>query len=451
VSRWPRAREIFAAFVGLSPVGCEEVGTTTPGGASACAFTVTKNEVSPKMATVGIVEWSLAGSAPSSARVVFELVDAGGSLLNRGGTTPVDLGKPGYRTLLLGLKQARRYAFRIEAERDGRTCVSDEYSLPATGTFADARPVVVSVTQPEKREPGFIVASSGNNVPSRAFIVDADGEFVWYAEAPENPSRALLDYEGEKLWMLSLNLTNEGGEMRYVSMDGLDERRAVSGLDDAHHDFTVMPGGKVAVLVWSAPGVDPESELVIRSADGTLENAFRIGANLYAADAYHANALHYSPFDDAFTIADRNPNVLVKVSAAGSAEWQLGGRCDDAPAGARCFAQTWDVIHGHHLLEDGTLVVFNNGYADRAHVKEFHLNVTPDGLTANEVADYAGTAASSNLGDVQRLPGGNTLVTYSGDRTIVELDSSWNEVQSFSVPIGYASWRQTLYGPPARL
>ncbi len=55
------------------------------------------------------------------------------------------------------------------------------------------------------------------------------------------------------------------------------------------------------------------------------------------------------------------------------------------------------------------------------------------------------------MGDVQRLPGGNTLVTYSTDAKIVELDSSWNEVQTFSARVGYTSWRPTLYGPPPRL
>ena len=55
------------------------------------------------------------------------------------------------------------------------------------------------------------------------------------------------------------------------------------------------------------------------------------------------------------------------------------------------------------------------------------------------------------MGDVQRLPGGNTLVTYTTDGTIVELDPSWNEVQTFSGRFGYSNWRPTLYGPPLRL
>ena len=49
-----------------------------------------------------------------------------------------------------------------------------------------------------------------------------------------------------------------------------------------------------------------------------------------------------------------------------------------------------------------------------------------------------------------RIPGGNTLITYSNAGTIVELDPSWNEVQTLTVPVGYASWRPTLYGPPLR-
>jgi hypothetical protein len=66
------------------------------------------------------------------------------------------------------------------------------------------------------------------------------------------------------------------------------------------------------------------------------------------------------------------------------------------------------------------------------------------------VNDHVGSASSSTLGDVQGLPGGNTLVTYSTAGRIVELDPNWNEVQTFVVRVGYSSWRPTLYGPPAR-
>ena len=69
-----------------------------------------------------------------------------------------------------------------------------------------------------------------------------------------------MDYEGDNLWMISLNVFNSGGEMRSVSMDGEREQRDVPGLEFAHHDFTVMPGGRVAALVWREPGVEIASD-----------------------------------------------------------------------------------------------------------------------------------------------------------------------------------------------
>ena len=433
-----------------SPVGCGSA-------AAPCAFTISKNEVSAQIPTVGVVEWSLDGAPPASAKIVYTLNHAAGAILNRGGEAPVDLDRtnhPTLRTLLLGLKPSSDYTFHVEAMRDGQTCVSPDYALPTTGRFATSPPVTVNVSQPDARQPGFIVTSSGTSVPDSAFIIDADGEVVWYREGPLNTTRALMDYEGDNMWMIALNLLNEGGEMRVVSMDGQQEQRDVPGLELAHHDFTVMPGGRVAALVWRTPGVEVESDLVIRSPDGTVSSPFTIGGNLYRSDTYHANAIHHisSDGDGGFTIADRNPNVVVKVSATGTPEWQLGGVCADAPAGAdHCAAQSWQIAHGHHLLEDGTFVLFNNAGDDTpAHVFDYRLDDAPNAFTATLVKDYAGTASSNTLGDVQRLPGGNTLVTYSSDGKIVELDPSWKEVQTFSVRVGYTSWRPTLYGPPAR-
>jgi hypothetical protein len=238
--------------------------------------------------------------------------------------------------------------------------------------------------------------------------------------------------------------------MRTVSMDGAQAQQNVAGLENAHHDFTVMPGGKVAALVWRGPGIDPESDLVIRSPDGTATTAFTIGGSVYLSDTYHADAIHYLPFDGGFTISDRNPNLIVKVSATGTPEWQLGGSCDGAPAGNRCSPQSWLVNHGHHLLQDGTFVLFNNGENDVNHIFEFDLGVTPSAFTATLVEDYTGSGTGNTLGDVQRLPGGNTLITYAMEGKIVELDPGWNEVQTFAVRVGYSSWRPTLYGPPAR-
>jgi hypothetical protein len=434
---------LIASLVSLASLGCEAP-------APSCDFTVSKNEVSADIPTVGVIEWSLAGGPPSSASIVYVLRGAPSSILNRGGEAPVDLTKPSYRTLLLGLKQASDYTFHIEAVRDGQSCSSPDYALPTTGSFATQPSISVTVSRADERQPGFIVTSSGIFLPPSAFIIDADGDVVWYHAAPENTTRAQMDYEGENMWMVALNVLDEGGEMDVVSMDGAEGQQNVPGFENAHHDFTVMPGGKVAALVWHEPGNDPPSDLVIRAPDGTVSTAFAIGSNLYLSDTYHADAIHYLPFDDSFTISDRNPNLVVKVSATGTPEWQVGGACAGAPAGPSCAPGDWLVNHGHHLLEDGTFVLFNNGESGFNHVREFKLSLPPSAFAATPVEDYTGTGSENTLGDVQRLPGGNTLVTYSTDAQIAELDPSWNVVQTFSARVGYTSWRPTLYGPPTR-
>lgn len=435
-------------------------GRVTDGGAADggdlpmgnCTFTVSTNQVSAKMATVGVVEWSVAGEAPTSAKIVYQLKNAGATVLNTGGEAPVNLTRPNFHTLLLGLKQAQDYTFHIEATRGGSRCVSPDYTLPKTGTLAGAPKITANVMAAAKRARGFILAGTGiSGVAAAAIIIDSDGEIVWSAPAPNSVTRVQMDYEGDNVWMMANNVQNSGGEMRYLSLDGQQGQQNIAGLTASHHDFTVMPGGKVVAMVWVSSGRDPESNLVIRTPDGKLTTAFRIGANLYASSTFHCNAIHYLPADDSFTISDRNPNLVIKVSAAGALKWQIGGSCTNAPAGNRCSPQTWKVNHGHHLLDDGTFLIFNNGTAGNSHVWEFKVNATDTTLNAMLVKDYTGTSTSMVLGDVQRLPNGNTLIMYSTSNVMVEVDPTWNVVQTLSGAGGYATFRTTMYGPPERL
>src|SRR5688572_16903873 len=174
-----RAPLVLCCWLVVTACGGDGKSSPAP---ETCEFSITKNELSSKIPTVGVVEWSLANGTPTSAKIVYTLENAAGTLLNRGGEAPVKLDAPGYRTLLLGLKQASQYTFHIEATLGTRTCVSATLALPTTGSFDGARSVEVNVVQPEKRDPGFIVTSSGSSLPRSAFIIDADGELVWYFE-----------------------------------------------------------------------------------------------------------------------------------------------------------------------------------------------------------------------------------------------------------------------------
>ncbi len=427
-----------------------------------CSITVTSNSVSSKMATVGIVEWSTTLGNLTSAQIVYTLNNAGSSILNKGGTAPVDLTKTNYHTLLLGLKQSSTYTFHIEATANGTTCKSSDSTL-TTGTLSGAPTITRTVTNATAQANGFIVTSGGMS-GSGAFIIDADGAIVWYGAAPSQCSRARMDYEGVNMWMMALNVQNMGGEMRYLPMDGNGGATNISGLSSTHHDFCVFPK-KIATMSWVSSGTDVESNLLEHASDGSgsTTTVFKIGANLYVGgqsafggtgNTFHCNSILYHAADDTYTIGDRNPNLYVKVSHAGAVQWQFGGSCTNAPAGAsHCVAESWQVNHGHHYTDDGDMLVFNNGQSGTSHVLEFKLS-TSGTMSATSVKDYTYGSTSSNvLGDVQRLPNGNTLVTYSVAGKIIEVDSSWATVQTLATSgtsFGYADWRPTLYGAPLR-
>jgi hypothetical protein len=455
----------------LAPLGIALLGAACSsnsghghdGGAGGCSFSLISNAVSPKMATVGVVEWSTTLSNLASAQIVYVLNGAGADVLNRGGTAPVDLTRPNHRTLLLGLKPASSYGFHIEAtDVNGTTCRSADYTLPATGLLPDAPAISRTAVNAAAQAGGFIVTSSGVTYGNYAIIIDADGAVVWYAESPIQCTRARIDYEGANMWMVAANEDNSTGEMRFVSMDGQTTMTNISGLSDAHHDFAVLPG-KIAAMVWTTTDIDAESNLVEMNSDGSgsAQTVFRIGANLYVGTtmpgnqtpSYHCNSILYHAADDSFTIGDRYPNLYVKVSHAGALQWQFGGSCRNAPAGASaCVSESWRVNHGHHLLDDGTMLVFNNNTGGApSDVLEFKLTATGGSLSATPVTDFeSGSLTSNVLGDVQRLPNGNTLITYSTSGEILEVDPSWATVQTITGSYGYADWRETLYGPPAR-
>jgi hypothetical protein len=451
---------------GGEPGGSSGSGGTT--GSSGCTVTVTSSSTSNKMATVGIVEWSTTLANPASAQIVYSLNNAGANVLNKGGTAPVDLTKANHRALLLGLKPSSTYTFHVEVTANGTTCKSEDKTL-TTGALSGAPSVTRTATTPSAQAGGFIITcpgvnSMGSSGGTQGYIIDADGTVVWTASAPASCSRARMDYEGNNMWMLALNVMNSGGEMRYVSMDGTTTQNNVSGLSKAHHDFTVRKGGVIATMVWSTNGSDPESDLVERSASGAVSTVFHIGSNLYkggpsvlggSANSYHCNSLLYHEADDSYTIGDRNPNLFVKVTHAGSPVWQFGGNCSGAPA-PKCASGSWTSNHGHQLLDNGNFVFFSNGTFNSAstpsYAYEYTLN-TSGTMSATQVKAYksSSNAHSDSLGDVQRLPNGNTLIVFSNKGLIEEVDSSWNVVQSLSAgSFGYADWRETLYGPPPR-
>jgi hypothetical protein len=102
--------------------------------------------------------------------------------------------------------------------------------------------------------------------------------------------------------------------------------------------------------------------------------------------------------------------------------------------------------------------MFNNGATGAGQSgggsKAIEIQLDQTAKTATKLWEYQPTNPTINnaiMGDVQRLANGNTLVTFSTQGVIHEVDASGALVQSLSFgtsgATGYVIKRPTMYGP----
>ena len=151
----------------------------------------------------------------------------------------------------------------------------------------------------------------------------------------------------------------------------------------------------------------------------------------------HSNAVRYSMAEDAYTFSDFRQDVAV-LSRSGELMWKLA----DVVSGGN--ASWGGAQHGHQLLADRILIFANDGAGNGASA------VYEYGLDGTEIRVFNSGGHATNFGDVQRLSNGNTIITYSTDGLIQEVDADDNvvlEAEAASA-FGYVSFRDSLYGLP---
>jgi len=415
-------------------------------------FTMKSNKTSTAIPTVGIIEWSYSKDVDSA---YIEFGPKGSTRLMK---APVDLKEQNYRTLLLGMKQKGDYVFHIVVKTGAGTCVSDDYNL-TTGTITGAPKITKSGSGTSSMTGGFIVTTTGNGYGGggggqpTTVIFDMDGDVVWAASAPKGVSRARMSWDGKDMWAMNANNMGSAtsGEMRRISMDGLDVENNVKGLSGADHDFTVTPDNAIVAIAFKSGS---GSSVIKRAADGTISTIVADLGTLYNASAsggmgtFHPNYIQYYEFDGGFfTLSDRNINAFVKFRPDGKLVWQFGG--SNPKAGSFSGNVSWQVSHGHELDEDGRVLIFNNGSGMGGASKILEFKLDESKMTASKSWEKTASGSSMSLGDVQRLPDDHVLVTVSNAGKMDELDGSQNVVRSFSAgEFGYSEFRESLYGPP---
>jgi hypothetical protein len=421
-----------AAAGGRGGTGGSGVAGTGGGASGTATFTVQVSLASATMSaapgTIGIVTWTVNVGSLTEAHIDFGLDTSYGM------TAPVDVALADHKTLLLGMKPAKLYHFRVVARDATTTYTSNDYTVmtgPAASTVSISRFQVMNATA---RKRGFIVTSywqgTGSAVP---FILDGDGEIVWWGRSGPSGgiARAVMSADGKNMWMTSAN--NNGAAIQRMTMDTLTAQTYTGTIGS--HDLTPVSGETMAFLEYGESDCDSIWEI---DPSGTKREVFE-SQGVVSSTGCHANALRYSQKEDVYTFSDVRQDVFV-VSRAGALQWRLSQRV----AGG---VMTWGgAQHGHHLLDNSIVIFANSGTSAMVSA------MIEYSLTGQEMRRFSSGEFSANLGDVQRLPGGNTLVTFSNASVIKEIDAQGSVLVQINgasgTRFGYALWRETLYGPP---
>ena len=375
--------------------------------------------------TVGIVTWSVQGITPEQAEIRFGLTEAYDM------RAPVDLDEIDFRTLLLGMKPDSTYHFQIAAKSEGQTVVSEDYTIN-TGPATNLVNLTASVENPSLHERGYILStqlrsSAGDN--SVVFILDPDGEPIWwYVSRVGQTPRAYISYNGKSMWLISEHGALAGGPVERVSLDALE-----STIYDVGASHDAVPTGE-HMLAFIEYGEGDCGSIFELNEDGCTKEIFESSDLLpgLVPNECHANAIRYYKDRGLYSLSDYKQDIFV-INTEGELQWRL---TDYIPN------DTWGAIqHGHQLLEDSVVLFANfGGESSRAAVIEYAL---PSG---EEIFRYDPGFFSSYYGDVQRLPGGNTLATFSVSGIIHEVTPDGEPVFTVSGDaMGYALWMSSLY------
>lgn len=421
-----------------------------------CTFEVTA-ALSPTIATVGIVTWSTDLERPVLARIEFGLDT------DYGMVAPVDLAEPGHRTLLLGMKQNRTYHYRIVASNGRAGCISRDYTL-STGGLLNGLPhiVVLGKSTIAPLYGGFLITGQYLPVPPGgmpAYIVDGDGDVVWAYPFVKDVTSARMSYDGKYLWLNNANVPDtQGVAVHRVAMDGSSDEDLSDVFAGMNHQLAVLPDETVVFFAYGANGCDDLKEY--SPATGKVRTVVNAGVAQDGRAGCHLVNIEHSRADDSLVFSDMQSQAVVKVRRSdGATVWIVNG-----PRATLAGTPWIGAQHSLHLLGLDRFLLFNNntrrptdgplGTGDGSLVMEVALDFTAK--TVRQVWSYKATPGIQNdvMGDVQRLPNGNTVVAFSTVGVLQEVAPDGTLLEEWTWPLGasfgYIEKRASLYGPPPR-
>jgi len=298
------------------------------------------------------------------------------------------------------------------------------------------------------------------------FILDKDYDLVWtYDWKIGQPTRARMTPDGKYMYVARANVPSANAGMKKIAMDGSTEEDVSSKFARMNHDFTILDDEhQTMYFIAYAQNGSCDDVVEYDPVTGMNRTVMNTSAAFSDGAPCHCNAIDYSPMDDTLIISDLDHHALIKVDRkTGATKWVLNG-CDQNDFTGE--GSTWTgPEHNFHILGPDHILLFNNvvgmGGGGSCPVGNsgslaIELKLDETAKTATKMWTYSAMPAVQNIvmGDVQRVDKGNTIVAYSTQGVVHEVDSASKLIRSISWgtggAIGYIIWRPTLYGKSPR-
>ena len=321
----------------------------------------------------------------------------------------------------------------------------------------------------------FLHNTSPNQTQFMA-IIDSNLELKWHIVSVSGKGWDFKVNHNDKLTYFrkpSNDWTPSGGGVFHVmdkNMMEVDTLYCANHYKADYHDIQFTETGGYILQAYAKQEIDMPQTEVIDSANVLIIQEFNSNDSLimewknfehmniqdYADDLnlnspyrnwMHGNSIEVD-IDNNIILSNRAMSEVIKFDrVTGEIIWRLGGPMND-------FTFINDQLNGpnrqHDVrrLDNGNIMIFDNGdgrVPAISRVTEYQLDEL--NMTAELVWHYTHPEGhiSLNQGSAQRLPNGNTLISWGGvansGAIITEVDSSQNIVLEIIYPLGNYSYK----------
>jgi hypothetical protein len=342
---------------------------------------------------------------------------------------------------------------------------------PPMRTVLDTLPAdfpLVQVLVNDNPTAGFLfMAPIYRSTPRFAYLTIRDGSMdpVYY----RREVGSLSDFSLQPNGLLTYFNTVTGC---YYAMDNsysiVDSFRCASGYPTDGHDLQVYKDGHAMLMSYNSrivdmsrivPGGNPAATvigLVLQEQDENKNVVFEWSSwdhfsitdatheDLTAAtiDYVHANAFDRDT-DGNILLSSRHLDEITKINRqTGAIMWRLGGRNNQFTF----INDTLGFSHQHDIrrLDNGNITLFDNGNFHSppfSRAVEYRLDETR--MTAELMWQFRNTPDiyAFATGNVQRLPGGNTLISWGTENIITEVRPDGSKAQELALSPQFSNYR----------